>query len=135
MDRVSPEQRSWIMSRIRGRNTGPEMRVRRLAHAMGYRYRVHRKDLPGCPDMVFKSRRKIIFVHGCFWHLHEGCRLNRKPKSRTAYWHAKLERNKARDQENLRRLEEAGWEVLVIWECETEDLMFIEKRLQGFLES
>lgn len=135
MDRITPEQRSRVMSRIRGKDTGPELRVRSLVYAMGFRYRLHRRDLPGCPDIVFKGRKKVIFVHGCFWHLHEGCRLNRKPKSRTSYWHAKLEGNKVRDQENISRLEDDGWSVLVVWECETEDLELLERKLRRFLDS
>ena len=135
MDKVSPEKRSQIMSRIKSKDTSPEMIVRRLIHAMGYRYRVHRNDLPGRPDIVFKRRGKIIFVHGCFWHLHEGCSLNRRPKSRENYWNAKLERNKERDKENKIRLEKSGWEVLVIWECETADLHELKIRIKSFLDN
>jgi DNA mismatch endonuclease (patch repair protein) len=101
------------MSRIRSRDTKPEMIVRRLLHAAGYRYRLHTKDLPGKPDVVFKRRRKVVFVHGCFWHQHdrEDCLDGRRPKSNTSYWHAKLERNVERDQEHIRRLHELGWQV------------------------
>ena len=131
----STKKRSNIMSKIKSKDTGPEMRVRRLVHSLGYRYRLHKKELPGCPDLVFKKKGKIIFVHGCFWHLHEGCSLNRKPKSHTDYWYPKLEKNKARDLENQRRLKEAGWDVLVVWECETKDVHLLEHKLLNFLEN
>lgn len=113
----------------------PEMRVRRLAHALGYRFRLHRKDLPGKPDLVFPARRCIIFVHGCFWHQHPdpACRDARPPKSNQAYWLPKLSRNVARDQEHIARLEALGWRVLVIWECETADQAALGKRLRAFL--
>lgn len=106
------------MSRIRSKGTKPEMTVRRLLHSMGYRYRLHRRDLPGSPDLVFPKWRKAIFVHGCFWHQHPGCRISRQPKSNRDYWVPKLERNTARDAEHQAQLREMGWEVLVIWECE-----------------
>lgn len=107
------------MRRIRKTDTKPEMVVRRLVHCMGYRYRLHRRDLPGTPDLVFPARRKVIFVHGCFWHQHD-CTLGRKkPSANPDYWHPKLARNVERDGENRRRLTALGWDVLVIWECET----------------
>ena len=113
--------RSAQMARVRGKDTKPEMVVRRLVHAMGYRYRLHRKDLPGKPDLVFPRLRKIIQVHGCFWHQHPdpACRRARIPKSRREFWVPKLEGNARRDIENERALRELGWDVLVVWECET----------------
>ena len=111
------------MSRVRGAGTKPEVIVRRLVHGMGYRYRLHRRDLPGNPDLVFLGRRRVIFVHGCFWHRHPdpGCPLARLPKSRLDFWKPKLEGNRARDERNEAELKKRGWEVLVIWECQLKD--------------
>ena len=121
-DTLTPAGRSERMSRIRGKNSKPEMLVRRIVHGMGYRYRLHDKRLPGSPDLVFRGRKKVIFVHGCFWHRHEGCRkAGPAPKTRTAFWQAKFDRNKARDARNADTLREAGWNVATIWECETRD--------------
>lgn len=125
--------RSENMRRIRSKNTAPEMAVRSLAHRLGYRYRLHRKDIPGKPDLVFPGRRKVIFIHGCFWHQHPGCREGRPPKSNTAYWLPKLERNMERDKAALAELTAAGWDVLVIWECETRNAESLARRLAGFL--
>ena len=124
------------MRRIRAKGMKPEMLVRRLTHAMGYRYRLHAKDLPGKPDLVFRSRRKVIFVHGCFWHQHEdaGCGIARLPKSNLGYWAAKLERNKARDAEHEAALCATGWGVLVIWECQVKDTSRLRKRVREFLD-
>jgi len=133
-DTLSPVQRSELMSRVRSKDTKPEMRVRRMVHAMGYRYRLHHGKLPGCPDMVFPERRKIIFVHGCFWHRHEDCRRNRTPKSRREFWDAKLEKNRLRDLENQSKLRSLGWDVLVVWECETEEAAGLPGRIMSFLE-
>jgi DNA mismatch endonuclease (patch repair protein) len=121
------------MSGIRGRDTKPELAVRRAAHALGARFRLHRRDLPGTPDLIFPSRRKVILVHGCFWHQHPGCRLAAQPKSRPEYWLPKLARNVERDAQTLRRLEEARWDPLVIWECETKDRAKLESILLEFL--
>jgi len=110
------------------------MIVRRLAHAMGYRYRLHSRSLPGRPDLVFSSRRKLIFVNGCFWHRHKGCPKCRLPKSRLDFWKPKLEENRNRDRENQRRLKREGWEVLVIWECELKDTESLKSRLRQFME-
>lgn len=137
MDRISREQRSAVMSRIRSENTGPEMRVRSELHRLGYRYRLYRRDLPGNPDLVFPSRKKIIFVHGCFWHRHT-CYDGRKvPKSRKGYWIPKLQRNAQRDRVNKRRLRAKGWQAFVAWECQTRDakLPRLMKRMIAFLES
>ena len=135
-DTLTPEERSRRMSLVRGRDTKPEMIVRRLAHSMGYRYRLHRRDLPGCPDMVFPSRHKVIFIHGCFWHRHEdpSCPLTRMPKSRHDFWKAKFNANKARDNANQKSLLDLGWSVLVIWECELRDRNQLERRISEFLE-
>ncbi len=109
------------------------MIVRRAAHALGYRFRLHRKDLPGRPDLVFPSRRAVIFVHGCFWHRHPGCRMASTPKTRVEFWSAKFDRNVQRDAAVIDALEAAGWRVLVIWECETRDRKWLEDKLSGFL--
>jgi DNA mismatch endonuclease (patch repair protein) len=115
----------------------PEITVRRLAHSLGYRFRLHRKDLPGKPDMVFPSRRAVIFVHGCFWHQHPDpdCKDARFPKSNTDYWRPKLLRNQARDKEHETALKALGWRVLVIWECQTKDEADLKKLLESFLET
>lgn len=126
MDTVSPEVRSRIMSKIRGRNTKPEMLVRRFLHRRGLRYRLHAKELPGKPDLVFPSRRLVLFVHGCFWHRHDCC-AEKLPKTRTAYWEAKFERNKARDKMNCAVLEKLGWKVRIVWECQVADTAFLDE--------
>ena len=135
MDRISAETRSENMRRIKSIDTAPEMRVRRLCHSMGYRYRLHRKDLPGKPDLVFPSRRAVIFVHGCFWHQHDAadCKRASTPKSNSEYWQGKLARNVERDAKQITALQEAGWRVLVVWECETSDLSEVEARVSNFL--
>ena len=133
IDSLSAVERSRIMARVKGKNTRPEMLVRRLRHGAGFRYRLHDATLPGKPDLVFARQRKVIFVHGCFWHRHEGCALARIPKSNRAFWLAKLEGNKARDAANQRQLLEAGWKALVVWECELKDRDALERRLRSFL--
>ncbi|GAB4142597.1 MAG: very short patch repair endonuclease [Sphingomonadales bacterium] len=136
-DRLDAERRSANMRAIRSKGMKPEMVVRRLVHSMGYRYRLHRKDLPGKPDLVFGPRRKVIFVHGCFWHQHDdpACKLAHAPKSRLDYWQPKLARNKERDAANLAALEALGWQVLTVWECETRQKNHdtLAVRLQAFL--
>ncbi len=132
-DVFSKEVRSRVMSRIRSRDTKPEMLVRKLAHALGFRFRLHRRDLLGCPDLVFPRRRKIIFVHGCFWHMHEGCRKCRMPKSNRSYWRSKLLLNRDRDRRNKEALESLGWRIMVVWECEVKDIGKLKKRLTAFL--
>ncbi len=133
MDRLTPEERSRLMSRVRGKDTGPELVVRRLAHRLGFRFRLHRRDLPGTPDLVFPRLRKAILVHGCFWHSHVGCRAGRAPSSNEDYWEPKLRRNVERDAANQEALRRLGWEVLVIWECETRKPAVLAERLGTFL--
>lgn len=135
MDSLTPEKRSERMSRVRGRDTGPEMIVRRLTHALGYRYRLHRRDLPGKPDLVFATRRKVIFVHGCFWHRHDdsACKLARIPKSRLDFWRPKLDENAIRDLKNQEKLEALGWQILVLWECELKNLPSVKRKIAVFL--
>ena len=135
VDTRTAKQRSRIMSRIRGKDTRPEMRVRRIVYGLGYRYRLHRKDLPGQPDLALAGRRKVIFVHGCFWHQHEGCRRGQLPKSNLKYWGPKLEENKRRDLANQLRLKDMGWEALVVWECETKNIFSLQARIEDFLEN
>lgn len=132
VDTRTPQQRRRIMQAVKSENTAPELIVRRLLHGMGYRYRLHHKDLPGRPDIALIARRRAIFVHGCFWHGHD-CRKGRLPKSRLDYWKPKLERNKERDREKAELLESLGWEVLVVWQCETVDLVALTLRLREFV--
>lgn len=129
MDTLSPEHRSWNMSRIRSANTRPELAVRSLLHHMGYRFRLHRKDLPGSPDIVLPSRRTAILVHGCYWHRHKGCKFAYRPKSNRAFWESKFEENINRDKRKCRQLQELGWYVIVVWECETRNLDVLAARL------
>ncbi|MGP8438935.1 very short patch repair endonuclease [Paraburkholderia fungorum] len=133
MDSLTPAERSERMSRIKGKNTKPELFIRRLVHGMGYRYRLHKKGLPGRPDLVFIKRRKVIFVHGCFWHRHHGCRLARLPKTRLDFWRTKLDANAARDKDVERRLAELGWKVMIVWECEVKDEAALMPRIKAFL--
>jgi DNA mismatch endonuclease (patch repair protein) len=122
------------MRAIHCKNMLPELAVRRLVHNLGYRFRLHRKDLPGKPDLVFPSRRKVIFVHGCFWHAHK-CKISHVPKSNTRYWDAKLRRNRVRDMKNIQALGGADWESMVVWECELKDSAAVCTRVTEFLES
>jgi DNA mismatch endonuclease (patch repair protein) len=135
-DTLTPEQRSERMSRIRAKDTKPEMVVRRLVHSMGYRYRLHRKDLPGRPDLVFPSRKKAILIHGCFWHRHPdpACPLTRTPKSKLDFWGKKFAENQERDRRNLDALTRLGWRVLVLWECELKDKEPLSRKIRAFLE-
>ena len=133
-DTVSPETRSWIMAQVKSKDMKPEMMVRRLLHRLGYRYRLHRADLPGRPDLVFPSRRKVVFVNGCFWHNHAGCSRVRVPAANRDYWLSKLDRNKARDERNINLLKERGWMVMTVWECQLRDLTATTERLVTFLE-
>lgn len=133
MDTVSSSRRSEIMSRIKSSDTRPEMQVRRLLHRLGYRYALHRRDLPGVPDLVFPSRRKIIFVQGCFWHQHKRCVDGRMPKSRIAYWKPKLLRNVERDRQVISKLRRDGWKVMTLWECDIPKTDSLRERLVRFL--
>ncbi|WND78028.1 very short patch repair endonuclease [Thalassospiraceae bacterium LMO-SO8] len=123
------------MSRVRGRDTKPEMTVRRMVHGMGYRYRLHGKGLPGKPDLVFRPKRKVMFVHGCFWHRHPDpeCPLARMPKSRLDFWKPKLDGNRERDIRTQRKLEDQGWNVMVVWECQLRDREALGARIREFL--
>lgn len=134
-DTLSRAARSERMSLIRSKDTKPELLVRRLVYSLGYRYRLHRRDLPGVPDLVFARSRSVIFVHGCFWHCHARCRKARTPKSRLSYWKPKLELNSKRDKKNVRTLLRDGWRVLIIWECQLGHRGRLEKRIVRFLES
>ena len=135
-DTLTPSARSERMGRVRGRDTKPEMAVRRMLHAMGYRYRLQARDLPGRPDIVLRPRKKAIFVHGCFWHRHSDpdCKLARLPKTRLDFWLPKLEGNRQRDVANVARLEEIGWHVLLVWECELRDREQLRNKLARFIE-
>ena len=134
MDTLTPEERSANMGRIRSSGTKPEKAVRRLVYAMGYRYRLHLAKLPGKPDLVFPGRKKVIFVHGCFWHQHENCIDGRIPKSHVEYWQPKLMKNVQRDREHHNRLSAMGWKFLVVWECEASRPQELEKRIKDFLD-
>lgn len=134
-DTLSRAKRSARMARVRGRHTKPEMIVRRLVHGMGFRYRLHRRDLPGTPDLVFPGRRRVLLVHGCFWHRHPdaACKLARLPKSRLDFWLPKLDANRVRDLANEAALTALGWRTLIVWECELRHKEQIENRIRGFL--
>lgn len=127
-------KRAAVMAAVKGADTKPEMTVRRLCHALGYRYRLHRRDLPGRPDLAFGPRKKAVFVHGCFWHGHDCARGARVPKANRDYWTLKIARNRARDEAALAELEKRGWRTLVIWECEMKDRVALGARLAAFLE-
>ena len=132
-DIVDAQRRSEMMAGIRGQNTAPELAVRRIAHRMGLRFRLHRNDLPGRPDLVFPRHRTAVFVHGCFWHRHEGCRRASTPKSRTVFWTTKFAANVERDARQQAALRTLGWRVLVIWQCETKDEVAVERRLAALM--
>jgi DNA mismatch endonuclease, patch repair protein len=129
MDSLTSGQRSWNMSRIRARDTKPEVTVRSFLYRKGYRFRLHRKDLPGIPDIVLPRHRTIILVHGCFWHRHSGCKYAYNPKSKIQFWQEKFEKNARRDQEVYKSLSDMGWHVYIIWECETKKVELLEKRI------
>ena len=134
VDHVTPERRSFIMSSVQSKNTKPEMLVRRALHKMGYRYRIHRRDLPGSPDLVFPGRKKAIFVHGCFWHGH-GCKWGRLPKSKLDYWQPKIKANRKRDRRDLKALRDDGWCVKVVWACELREPEATLGKIAIFLEA
>lgn len=137
MDTMSPAERSERMSRVRGKGSKAELHVRALVHRMGYRYRLHGAKLPGKPDLVFAGRRKVIFVHGCFWHRHPdpACKLARMPKSRQDFWAPKLEGNRARDLRQIAELQALGWSVLEIWECQLQNTSSLGNKIRTFLDS
>ncbi|PKQ02238.1 MAG: very short patch repair endonuclease [Alphaproteobacteria bacterium HGW-Alphaproteobacteria-12] len=132
-DTRTSEQRTAIMRSVRSKDTGPELKVRRLAHRLGYRFRLHVKTLPGKPDIVFPRLNKIILVHGCFWHGH-GCKYGKLPKSRQDFWEPKIAANRSRDRRTIKALRSLGWDVKIIWQCQTKDLKKLENRVATFLE-
>lgn len=132
-DVFSKEKRSWIMSRVKGRDTKPELLVRSFVHRMGYRFRVHRRDLPGNPDIVLPRLGKVILVHGCFWHGHKSCPRSKRPSTHVGFWNKKLDSNLERDKRDRRELRKIGWKVLVVWECETRKPDRLLMKLERFL--
>lgn len=132
MHNTPSEKRSAIMRSVKSKNTRPEIIVRQIIYSLGFRYRIHRKDLPGSPDIVFPGRKKAIFVHGCFWHWH-GCKRSRMPKTNSEYWEAKIQRNQERDKRNCTALADIGWQALIVWECELKDKSTLEKKLVQFI--
>jgi DNA mismatch endonuclease, patch repair protein len=134
-DMFSKEKRSELMRAIKGKDTKPEMVVRRLLHRMGYRYRLHQAGLPGNPDLVFAGRQKVIFVHGCFWHGHAACGAYRVPKTNESYWASKIARNQTRDSRSARQLRRLGWSVATVWECQLNNIEALRNRLVRFLET
>lgn len=135
VDVITPAERSALMSRIRGKSTKPETLVRSMAHSLGYRFRLHRRDLPETPDIVFPRLRKVILVHGCFWHQHHGCRYAYKPKSNSSFWEKKFSSNSARDKQNKKDLRRLGWDVLIVWECESKNVNKLVVKLEKFLST
>lgn len=133
VDHVDSATRSRIMASVQSKNTRPELQIRRLVHGLGYRYRLHSPKLPGKPDLVFPSRQKVIFVHGCFWHAHSGCRFSKVPKTRTEFWKFKQETNAARDRRSQQELQRIGWKVLTVWQCELRNINALMERLNDFL--
>ncbi|WP_042250606.1 DNA mismatch endonuclease Vsr [Nitrospina sp. Nb-3] len=129
MDTLTKKERSVLMSKIRSKNTMVEVQIRKFLWGLGYRYRLHRKDLPGTPDIVFPSKFKVVLVHGCFWHGHK-CRKDKLPKTRKKYWSEKIERNKKRDSNNLRKLKRLGWKPFTIWECQRKDEKVLKKLIK-----
>ncbi|MBX9678932.1 MAG: DNA mismatch endonuclease Vsr [Gemmataceae bacterium] len=134
MDRITPEERSALMSQVRGSHTGPEIAVRRLLHGLGLRFRLHRRDLPGRPDIVLPGRRAVVFVHGCFWHRHPNCKRATTPASNHAYWSKKFRRNVERDAEAKLALRRLKWRMLVVWECELKNPEKLRRRLRRFFQ-
>lgn len=133
MDIVDKARRSAMMARIRSKDTQPELRVRQIAHSLGYRYRLHRRDLPGSPDLAFPRLKKVILVHGCYWHRHPDCRYAYSPKSNIKFWKDKFRKNQERDRQSLSDLRSEGWDPLVIWECETRDAEKLQARIAEHL--
>ncbi|MDQ3288597.1 MAG: DNA mismatch endonuclease Vsr [Pseudomonadota bacterium] len=135
MDRISPQRRSWNMSRIRSSGTAPELTVRSILHRLGLRFRVNRRELPGCPDIVLKKHRTVVFVHGCFWHQHRNCQFAYTPKTRIAFWERKFSANQERDGQVAKSLRASGWRVITVWECETKNEDKIRSRLRRLFPS
>ena len=135
MDTLTKIQRSWNMSRIKGSNTGPERIVRSILHRMGCRFRLHRKDLPGKPDITLPKHKTVVFVHGCFWHRHKGCKDATMPKTRRLFWENKLQGNAARDRVNYRSIRYLGWRIIIVWGCETENPARLTSRLSRLLSA
>jgi DNA mismatch endonuclease (patch repair protein) len=133
-DRLDREKRSWNMSRIRSTDTKPEIAVRKALHAAGFRFRLHVRDLPGKPDIVLPKWKTIVFVHGCFWHRHKGCKDTTTPKTRTGWWLEKFKKNVTNDQKKRQALKTLGWRVVIIWECETKDTNFIENTVTSYIK-
>ena|SRR3989339_884645 len=127
------EKRSWIMSRVKGRDTQPEVLARSLVHRMGFRFRIHRRELPGNPDIVLPRHKKLIFIHGCFWHGHTGCSRSKRPTTNKNFWNNKLNSNIKRDRKNYKELQRIGWKVLVVWGCETKSSELLLRKLERFL--
>ena len=135
MDVFTKKKRSWIMSRVAGRNTQPEIIVRKRIHRMGYRFRLYEKKLPGNPDIVLPRHKKVIFVHGCFWHQHKNCGRSKRPSTNKEFWDKKLDRTIERDRKNKRLLKELGWCVLTVWQCQTHDIKSLDQQLSKFLNT
>lgn len=133
MDKITTEKRSWNMSRIGSKNTKPEITVRKKLFSLGFRFRLHNKKLPGNPDVVLKKFNTVIFVHGCFWHQHRNCIEASKPKTNSKFWSVKLKKNTERDNKNIQKLKKLGWNVLVIWECETEKGDILNSKIHDLL--
>lgn len=135
IDQLTKEKRSWNMSRIRSKNTKPEIIVRSLLHRMGYRFRLHRKDLPGKPDIVLSKFMTVIFAHGCFWHQHKGCKRCTTPSTNTDYWLPKLEKNILKDKDNRKKLKKIGWRSIIVWECEIKNIDKLARKLKLLLDN
>lgn len=133
MDILDKKKRSEIMSRVRSCNTGPEVKARQILHGLGYRFRLHRKDLPGTPDIVLPAHKCVVFVHGCFWHRHEGCRDATTPKTKSGFWRKKFAENIARDRRNVVSLRKMGWRLLIVWECDLRNEEKLIRKLVDFL--
>ncbi len=133
-DTISPKHRSWNMSRVKSKDTKPEIKIRSMFHAQGFRFRKNVKNLPGVPDIVLPKYKSIVFVHGCFWHQHKGCVKSHIPKSNVEFWTIKLGKNVVRDKKHNKELKQAGWRILTIWECEIKDLVKLERKLKKFLK-
>jgi len=133
-DVFPPEKRSQIMSRIRGYDTKPELTVRSIVHRMGFRFRLHGEDLPGNPDIILPKHKKLIFIHGCFWHGHKGCKRSKRPSSNVLFWQNKLDKNAERDKQKQKELTKLGWKYLVIWQCEITKPKLLRNKIKRFLD-